>query len=374
MTSSLYLIEASPRIQHIEDLIFFNGSKGAKTALTTLSRMMKGGHNKKTTVKWDGSPAIIFGRDESGQFILTDKSGWAAKGYDGKTKSGDDLMNMMLDRSGGNPDAGRKAFAIKMRNLFDVVETSVPKDFRGFFKGDLLYYTTPPIEDDRFVFTPNIVTYTVAVHSELGERIARSEAGVVVHNQMDMYGEPTPMTDLGTLESGQFMIFPPITTQKPADIPPRVLQGLNARINKYSAGIDKMLDPNTLAELRMTNLPNILYTYTNQQVDSGNLENIGENFSYWLQHSNVSAAKQIRLEEYLDKHRVAFRGVWEIVRSVMNLKNRIISQFDSQELDITQHINGNQGGEGYVYSDPRAGDIKLVPRSTFSAANRAVER
>jgi hypothetical protein len=46
---------------------------------------------------------------------------------------------------------------------------------------------------------------------------------------------------------------------------------------------------------------------------------------------------------------------------------------DNQKGTVTATINGKPGGEGYVLQHP-AGDIKLVNRSGFSAANRAVER
>ena len=58
-----HLYEADARIQHAEDLIFFQGSKGAIRTLEALKSMEQGGQ-ENVTVKWDGSPAIIFGRNE----------------------------------------------------------------------------------------------------------------------------------------------------------------------------------------------------------------------------------------------------------------------------------------------------------------------
>ena len=77
-------LDEGARIQHAEDVVFWEGSKGAIRAVESLKKLASGGH-KDVTIKWDGSPAIIFGRDEiSGEFVLTDKSGFGAKGYDGK--------------------------------------------------------------------------------------------------------------------------------------------------------------------------------------------------------------------------------------------------------------------------------------------------
>ena len=55
----------------------------------------------------------------------------------------------------------------------------------------------------------------------------------------------------------------------------------------------------------------------------------------------------------------------------MMVKNKIIAQFDNHGGAVQQRMNtiDDPGGEGYVLADPD-GDIKLVPRATFSKANR----
>ena len=68
-------LKEGARIDHAEDIIFDEGSQGASRALEALKKMEQGGHTD-VTVKWDGSPAIVFGRNENGEFILTDKSGF----------------------------------------------------------------------------------------------------------------------------------------------------------------------------------------------------------------------------------------------------------------------------------------------------------
>ena len=107
------------RIQHLEDLVYFEGSRGAARALESLRSLEKGGH-VDATIKWDGSPAIIFGNNEQGEFILTDKSGFTAVKYDGKPKSPNKLKDMFLSRSGGSKrsDPGYVSFANNMKNIF----------------------------------------------------------------------------------------------------------------------------------------------------------------------------------------------------------------------------------------------------------------
>ena len=76
------LVEGA-RIDHAEDIVFWEGSRGAMRAVEALKNL-EGDSHRDVTLKWDGSPAIIFGRNENGEFILTDKSGFTAKGYDGR--------------------------------------------------------------------------------------------------------------------------------------------------------------------------------------------------------------------------------------------------------------------------------------------------
>ena len=84
------------RIQHAEDIIFWEGSKGALRVVSSLKSLEQQGH-KEVTIKWDGSPAVIFGRAPDGRFIFTDKSGWSAKGYNGKTTSAEEVKDMLVE-------------------------------------------------------------------------------------------------------------------------------------------------------------------------------------------------------------------------------------------------------------------------------------
>ena len=111
----------------------------------------------------------------------------------------------------------------------------------------------------------------------------------------------------------------------------------------------------------------------NSKVDSG-LTNLGSYFIPWLENrEQVSAKMKTKVNEYIQENSSAFMSLWNVVSSIMKTKDDIINKFDSQESPIKQSINGKPGGEGYVMAHPK-GDIKLVPRSTFSAANRSATR
>ena len=370
------LLYESARIQHAEDLIFWEGSAGAIKAIESLKAIEQGQHND-VTVKWDGSPAIIFGRNESGAFILTDKSGFNAKGYDGRSTSGGDLEKMILNRKitkGQDvPDSYAK-FAAKMKSIFPYFESSVPADHVGFFKGDLLYYSTPPITDNQFVFTPNVVTYTVAAASAIGKQISSSKAGVVVHNEIDVDGKEKSLgVEVKTFfQSKDLLVMPPITMQKSADTDDDLVRAIKQQINQNKNSIDSLLNKVSLTQQKLSDFPNLLYAYTNSKVDSG-MQNLGNDFFNWLSSSKVSQVKQKRLAEYIQQNKNGFDALWAIVDSIQKIKDSIIQQFDSHKMDVQASIGSDSGGEGYVMNRPW-GSFKLVNRAGFSAANRAMDR
>jgi len=363
--------EAEARIQHAEDFVIFNGSKGAAHALESLKSLEQGGH-KDVTIKWDGSPAIIFGRNENGEFVFTDKSGFVKKGGVERATSGDDLEQFLLNRGGGanrdNPD--RIEFAGNMKEAFSVYEKAVPRDFKGYFKGDLLYYNTPPVEENKYVFTPNIVTYRVDVNSDLGKRISQSKTGVVIHRQMDEEGNETAIQvePESFFAGNEVLVVPPVTVSKAPNVINDDIKGLQALVSKSSAGIDKLLDKNVLAELKLADFDQIMYLYMNQT-------NMQKDFFEWLKTSKVSAPKQQRLVDYIGQNKQGFEDLWKIVGATQAIKNDIIDQFDSHDADVKASIGNNAGGEGYVIANPK-GDLKLVNRGEggFTQANRAVQR
>ena len=378
--SKVQLNEEGPRIDHAEDIVFWEGSKGAVRALESLFELEKGGH-EQVTIKWDGSPAIIFGRDENGDFLLTDKSGFSASGYDGKAKSADDLEAMLMNRKGAsNPDEAKRnnylQFVGNMKDIFDEYERAVPKELLGFFKGDLLYYNTPPVnQNGDYEFTPNIVTYEVSQDSELGQQIGRSKTGVVVHRYMDPVSGTETAADpkvIAQFQGDEVLIVPPVTAQQPAQIDDENINSLKAVVAQNAQAIDALLDKAKLAELKMSDFSKILYTYVNQ---NGTNPNLGGNFEDWVATSKLSEPKKKRIVEWTRSNAAGFDALWQVVRGIQEVKNNIINQFDSHEAPVRASINGQSGGEGYVLDHPE-GSIKLVNRGEggFTQANRAVQR
>ena len=358
------------RIQHAEDLIFWEGSKGAVRAIQQLEQLSKS--TQSLTIKWDGSPAVVFGRNPNGEFIFTDKAGFVAKSYDGRATNPDDLKGAIMAR--GKDPAKKKAqaqYASKMASVFNTVSEAVPENFQGYFVGDMLYFDTPKKAGKQFVFKPNVVEYRVDAGSELGQKIGQSKVGVVIHHTMTEDGKILPIKDLGMIQ-GSVLAIPPTTVNKKEFIQVKGLDQLKSLLSNSGAEIDKLLDKNKLAQMKLEDLSNILYTYTNSKVDTG-LNRLGEDFVTWLQNSAVSNPKKVKITEYVKNNMKAFSKLWIMVGGIMKVKDSIIKQLDTAQGDVIATINGKPGGEGYVLGSPE-GNIKLVNRSGFTKDNRAINR
>jgi hypothetical protein len=363
------------RIEHLEDLVFRENppSKGASRALQSLINMEQGGHTD-VTVKWDGSPAVIFGRDEDGVFIFTDKSGFTAKGYDGKAKSEKDVEIMLKNRPGyaKNPE-GYGVLIGNMKSAYTAFEKATPKDFRGFFKGDMLYFTQPTTDGTDYVFKPNIVEYMVAQKSELGKQIGLSSVGIVIHREVSADGTEGPLKNGDIFEGNEVLVVPDAPSIDDSSV-----KELKAIISKDAAAMDTLLDMNKLTEIKLKKLPEVFYSYMNSKVDTG-LDNLGGDFLDWVQlRPQLSGAAKKKIAEYIADNQQGFKALWEVVAKIQQVKDDVITQLDNQPgVPVKQRMSSDDdsvdGGEGYVLAHPE-GDIKLVPRKTFSKYNRAVQR
>jgi hypothetical protein len=352
------------RIQHLEDLIIWDGKVGAQKAIASLHSLES--NPGDTTIKWDGSPAVIFGRNENGEFVLTDKSGFGAKGYNGRSKSPDEMESMLKNRPGyaKNPQ-GYGEFIGQMKKVWPAFEQATPEDFRGYVHGDLLWFDKPGIEEDRLSFMPNTTKYTVDPASDIGKKISNSSVGVVLHAHIDLEGNKSKV-DTTRFQEGPLLAMPPVSITDVPDIDSAKLSELESFITQAGNDIDAVLAPP--AELKMKNFPDILYMYMNNLAKTRSVNSIGsKHFVNWLtaDGSKVSKAKQGRLVEYLKQHQKGLDAVFAFIRSIGPIKDSIIAQLDANPADIEATTAGQKGGEGYVIGK----DVKLVNRAGFTAAN-----
>jgi nucleotide-binding universal stress UspA family protein len=359
VNQGMQVIVEGVRIEHPEDMVFTAGSRGLKSALSGIKSSAAQPHT--ATVKWDGKPAIIFGRKPSGEFVLTDKSGFLAKGYDGLATSPEQIAQIMQQRGGERGEL----IAIYQR-LFPMLRSSLSPDFRGYVLGDLMYATKPDEQNGQWAFQPNTVAYRVPVDSELGKRIAQSSAAVAVHTYLS---EPGASAQLITADKfnpvpGLLMLDPTIKESNAIKLPARTVNDVEKIISQYSTGIDRLFDPQELRARKISDFPQLIQTYINSRVRSGSYTNLMGGFGEWVK--GKSPTKAPRIFEWSTENKIALAAVFQAFLDLSSLKNILVQQLDSQGHEVQASINDEPGHEGYV-----GNGMKFVDRMRFSSANFA---
>lgn len=343
-------------IEHLEDLVFRKGTRGAQEALAIVNAASE--KPSTTTVKWDGKPAVVFGRKPAtGEFVLTDGSGFEARGYDGLATSPKMMAQIQSTRSGD-----REGITQLYASLWPVLEAAVPKNFRGYVKGDLLYMDTPPLEHGNYVFKPNTVEYRIPAKSVLGQRIGNSKIGVAMHSMYADQGEPRqPLSRVSFNEVPGLLLIEPISG-KQMTAEPALVKQLKQIIQTKGSAIDTLFNPAELKAQQITDLAKLCVDYINVRIRTGNFDNLLAGFGQWLQ-TKVTPRKFRNIVEYLQSPKSNTEGLaaaFTIFILLHDLKLDILRQLDLAD----------PGHEGWVMATP-AGYAKAVNRFDFTARNRA---
>jgi len=347
---------AGARIEHIEDLVFERGTRGVREALDIIQHAAED-TRRYTTVKWDGKPAIIWGRKPTGEFVLTDKSGFGAKGYDGLATSPEMMARIQSQRG------GERGELIEIyRRLFPMLRAATPETFRGYIQGDLLYTQTPPEEAGAYVFQPNFVEYKIPASSKLGQRIGASEVGIAAHTRYrTQESSPEPVHHINLESTPGLLVIEP-TAKDIKNVAPdaQMIKQLKQVVNQNSAAIDGLFNPTELRAAQLSDLPQLCKRYINSRIMS-DYENLLSGFGDWLQ-ANVTPRKYNNIVQYLQSPRSNMDGIVAAFSAFLllhEIKTDMLAQLDRQQ----------PGQEGWVLATP-AGRAKLVNRFGFSAGNR----
>lgn len=350
------LMEAEARIPHIEDLVFDRGTRGIQEAMAIITHAAQD-TRKHTTVKWDGKPAIIWGRDENSQFVLTDKSGFGAKSYAGRATSMQQLAGIMQQRGGERGDL----IGIYAK-LWPLLEAATPPTFKGYVQGDLLYTETPPEVSGAYEFKPNFVEYRIPASSRLGQSIGASEVGIAAHTRYktaDAPPEPIHHTNL-TAVPGLLIVEPTVKDIKNVTPNKKLVQELQQVTSQHGTAIDGLFNPAELRTAQLSDLPALCKRYVNSRITT-DYSNLLSDFGAWLQQA-VTPRKYNNIVEYLQSPRSNMDGITAAFTAFLllhEIKTDMLNQLDRQE----------PGHEGWVLATP-AGRAKLVNRFGFSAGNR----
>ena len=347
-------------IEHLEDLVFRKGTQGIVDALEIVRHATEA-PKKTTTAKWDGKPALIWGRKPlNGEFVLTDGSGFEAKGYDGLATSPRMMAQIQNTRS-GNRDELINLYA----TLFPVLEATLPANFRGYVKGDLLYMSTPSEIAGNYVFRPNTIEYKIPARSNLGQRIGNSDIGIAVHSMYADVGEARqPLSGVVFNEVPGLMLERPATPSALTAESAKVTQ-LKQLVRTSGAAIDTLFNPVELRANKITDLAKLCVDYINTKVGTPlNPSTLLPEFGEWLK-TKVTPQKFRNIVEYLQSptsNTQAIAAAFTAFLLLHDIKMDILKQADLE----------HPGQEGWVMATP-AGYAKAVNRfdpNAFAAQNR----
>ena len=366
-----------PRIPHPEDAFLTGGSEAAEHAINQLVDSVK--NAEKVTIKWDGKPALIWGRLPNGRLAVMDKymfdAGYAAqspqdwKKYDRNKRSGtmrDDLYT-------------------KLNAIWPGLDKATKGS--GFYWGDMMWAGQLKPSGGAYKFKPNTVEYAIPADSDLGKMISDKTGGIVVHQKFDNLGDKTAEVwdgkGLENVPGGVAIISPNVGINFSLNMPTDLLSSAKSTLSKYRQPVDDLLfsiPASTRAKIK---------TYFNQSI----VGNTNEPLHKWLKDA-ISTKQYIALVsgnpneegEYnaktdnmpgmlftLDqsnnvKPSPGYTGLTEIWNTIYRLKLHLAQQLESQVQGLQQSTGGKAEGEGFVVPTPD-GLVKLVNRGLFSAQN-----
>lgn len=166
--------EQLKHLEHAEDHVINAGHEGFVHAFHNLNDVhskLKGEHNSaKVTMKYDGSPSVVFGHHpKTGKFFVASKSVFNKNPKVNYTEED-------IEKNHGHAPGLVSKLKAALKHLPKVS----PK--KGVYQGDLMH--TPEDlthERGKVSFKPNTITYSTPADSAHGTAARNSKLGIAVH-------------------------------------------------------------------------------------------------------------------------------------------------------------------------------------------------
>lgn len=355
------------KYQHIEDLVFTNGSHGGMHAIERLKHM--GAQGGSIELKWDGSPVIYWGKDEQGRFSMIPKNAWEYLKR-GKTQldngvktvmySPDDIKDFVLGTGKATPEQApqRQAFANELAELWPYFEKISPP--RGYIEGGLLFYPSKPAvlnpKTNEYDFTPNITSFHIPAQSALGQRIKKAKLMVAATGYYETLGS----SEEGRFPNAEKLSTPDVIVQGTTYVEqaPEMDNAAIARAEKYIQTNGNLIDAFLAPKPGLSKPGDILYKFYNQNL---RIPGVKQKFHDWAS-ANLSAgqANKVLSDKGLDV-------VLTAVELLSNAKLKMIQSISS----------GTHGGirqtkpEGYAQAHPGAKFKYDMPGQFVKAIDQA---
>jgi hypothetical protein len=397
--------EAGPNkhLTHLEELVLTNKRDGANRAigyLNALSQVLDSGTKKaiNTTVKYDGAPAVVIGRDPNGNFFVGSKSVFNAE----------PKLNYSIKDIKINHAAAPGLVDKLVKTFVHFKDTNIDGVYQGDFLFDNEIKKTAVIDgEDHVTFKPNTIVYAVPTNSKEGQDILNSDIGVVFHTeydvQLDEEGKPRFNTkkfgvDVSTLDPGPKVYVKDAYFENDA--------GYVTLTDEETGFIRELIQQATqlTKEINFDGIDEDIYkglnTYINTEIRQGEfLKDTDVSFQQYVEWVEgrmdrkidslksdrgkqkasqikdqmlglISSAKEditklLKLQVLIKQGKDIFIQKYNNIMKGVSMKHYLFD--DNGDLVVTEP-------EGYVAVDAAGGAIKFVDRLEFSKANFTLDK
>lgn len=343
------------RYQHIEDLVFTNGSNGGLHAVERMRDM--GEQGGSIELKWDGSPVVYWGKDENGKFMLIPKNAWeylkrgkteTASGVSTLMRTPEDIRNFIL-KTGKSDEVNpqREQYARQLADLWSYFEQVSPP--KGFIEGGLLFYpgskpdgsTAEPVlnkQTNTFDFTPNITSFHIPTDSDLGERIKNAKVMVAATGYYDKLGSSDEIRypDAEKLSTENVIVQGTTYVEEAPKFDTSFLDDAEQYIEQNAEVIDSFL----AGQPGLSKPGEVLYKFYNQNL---RIEGTKSQFEQWVKNEFATGGKAQKILSH-----PGLNPTLEAVEKLTKAKMQLIQALSS----------GTYGGikqtkpEGYAQAHP----------------------
>ena len=381
---------------HVEDIaIDGGGNAGLKKSIefingliSILKRKQDIGNSKKKwdtgikmlTVKYDGSPSLVVGRDpENGKFFVGTKSVFAK----GNPKKVYDEKTLKLHY----PNMEGPALALKccLDNLKHL-------KIQGVVQGDMMWGDGKMPEartingEKLIVFHPNTLAYGFPIDSEEGKAIAKSNMGIIFHTTYTGGSTLSEMKATAGCDIKNFARHPDVwfdnaefktttalgLSDKESNMAEKLLNDSEKEIKKIASVTDILLQSGTL----LTDLR----AFNNRELQIKNPSKHLAGFIKFSEEKNKMESKLMKLKmtrrEFLNKYKSNLIALFTFMKNVATVKNMIVTVLNKSAGAgvFVKKRNGEYEvatPEGFVAVDKVGGMIKFVNRLQFSYLNKS---
>jgi hypothetical protein len=373
-------------IAHPEDRPLMHGHAGfehAHAALMNAHAHMKAGHKSSNlTMKYDGSPAIVFGHHpENKKFFVATKS-------IGNKNPKINHTHADIEKNHGHSPG----LASKLHTALDHLKKVSPKE--GVFHGDLMHtkedhkiHEEVILEEKGDVsFTPNTITYTAK--GEHAKAIKKSKIGVVVHQQY--HGKDIHSLSASPhVDTSKFKHHPDVHLHGAEHDTSKVTHSAEneAGFHKHMAAAKEIHDTHghkmyNAVHPKHSGEAGHLGTYINKTVRHDEVPSV-KGFKEHIAAHHEKEASKVKTEKsqtakraegaaqvaHAEKHKEHYGNLLSMHHHLAQAKNHLVKSLETHEGHYEHHIEGKKSKpEGFVVNSDHGPD-KLVNRHEFAKAN-----